>query len=310
MPRHDGGCVAAVSWEGLRLILWIGRTGSLSGAAQELGINVSTCSRRLDQIESVLKTICFLRRPSGVEMTPEGALIFSHAEAMELQASSIGRGIAASGAGHPARVTVASPDSIAAALVIPALKGWPGEQGALTVDLLTDNRTIDLHRGDAHLALRLRQPLEGGLRVRKIAVVGYGLFASTDYLAATGSVTTLEDLERHRLIGIKSDYPNHGPAIWWAEQCEQRTVVLRADRTLDRLECAAAGLGIALLPLATGRRPGLVQVATEAEIPNLDVFLLAEASSLRMPEVRRVADRLAAFARQQARQLCDRPQVD
>jgi len=296
--------VTSVSWEGLRLILWIGRTGSLNGAAQELGINVSTCSRRLDQIESALKTICFLRRPSGVEMTPEGALIYSHAEAMELQVSSIGRGIAASNSGHPARVTIASPDSIAAALVIPALKGWPDEQGILTVDLLTDNRTIDLHRGDAHLALRLRHPLEGGLRVRKIAVVGYGLFASADYLAATGSLTKLEDLGRHRLIGIKSDYPNHGPAIWWAEQCEQRTVVLRTDRTLDRLECAAAGLGIALLPLATGRRPGLVQVATEAQIPNLEVFLLAEAGSLRMPEVRKVADRLAAFARQQARHLC------
>ena len=46
------------------------------------------------------------------------------------------------------------------------------------------------------------------------------------------------------------------------------------------------------------------QVATEAQIPNLEVFLLAEAGSLRMPEVRKVADRLAAFARQQARYLC------
>jgi len=296
--------VAAVSWEGLRLILWIGRTGSLSGAAEALGINVSTCSRRLDQVESELNTICFLRRPSGVEMTPEGAMIFTHAEAMELQASSIGRGIAASGARHPARVTVACPDSVATVLVIPALKDWPDEEGALTVDLLTDNRTLDLHRSDAHLALRLRQPLDGGLRVRKIAVMEYGLFASTGYLAAAEAPIKLEDLKRHALIGMRSDYPDHGPAIWWADQCERNTVVLRTDRTLDRLECAKAGLGIALLPLATGRRPGLVQVATEAKIPNLEVFLLAEASSLRLPGVRKVADRLAEFARQNAHDLC------
>ncbi len=292
-----------MDWDDLRLILWIGRTGSLSGAAQELDINVSTCSRRLNQIEGEWKTVCFVRRPNGMEMTPAGELIFAHAETMERQASLVRRMIAARGEGETATVSVTCPDSLSAALVIPAFKGWIEDQPGLTIDLVTDNRTVDLHRGDAHIALRLRRPLEGALRVRRIATVGYGLFASSSYLKELGTPLRLSELHGHRLIGIRSDYPNHGPAVWWAEQCSRGTVVLRTDRTLDRLECVADGLGVAMLPLAAGRRSDLTQVALDAVIPELEVFLLAEGSTLRIPEVRRVADRLVTFARRQASSL-------
>lgn len=286
-----------MNWEDLRLILWVGRTGSLSGAAHRLRINVSTCSRRLTRIESDLGTICFVRLPSGLEMTSAGRTIFAHAEAMEVQASSIGRAIAAAGDSGPPRVTIACPDSLAAGLVIPALKDWAEGEGCVSVDLLTGNRSMDLHRGEAHIALRLRQPEEGGLRVRKIAVAAYGLFASSRYLATAGTPATIEELADHRLIAIRSDYPNHSPAVWWADQCSRGRVVVRTDRTLERLECACQGLGIGMLPVAAARRSALVQVLTGTPIPSLSVFLLAEASSLRLPEVRKVADRLADFAK-------------
>lgn len=293
-----------VSWDDLRLILLIGRSGSLSAAAQGLGINVSTCSRRLNQIEQELGTICFVRLPGGVETAAAGKLVLAHAEAMEVQASAIRREIAASRVAGEARVAIACPDSVAAALVYPALADCSDGRKSVILDVITGNETTDLHRGDAHIALRLRKPRQGGLRVRKIAVLRYGLYAGADYVKSAGAPESLDELSRHRLIGIRSDYPDHPLAMWWAEQCLQGDVIARTDNTLDRLACAAEGLGITVLPIAVGRRSGLAAVLPEQQLPNSDVYLLAHAGSLRIAEVRAVADRIAEFARQHAQELC------
>jgi DNA-binding transcriptional LysR family regulator len=304
IAKAGGGPFSMVSWEDLRLVLWIARTGSLSAAAEQLQIDVSTCSRRLNRIESLVGAPCFARLPGGVEVTSVGRLIAAHAEAMEVEASSIGKAIAAAGDSGPSRVTVTCPDSLAAGLVIPALREWAPARGSLTVDLLTGNRNMDLHRGDAHIALRLRRPAEGGLRIRKIATIGYGLYASGDYLEAAGVPASIDELKERQLVALRSDYPDLPPAVWWAEQCAGATVAVRTDRTLDRLECAAEGLGITMLPLAAARRRALVRVLAGADIPPLEVYLLAEASSLRIPEVRQVADQLAEFARQHSADFC------
>lgn len=290
-----------ISWDDLRLVLTLGRKGSLSAAAQELGINVSTCSRRLSNIEAALGKICFVRRPSGLEMTSVGKQVVAHAEAMELHSSSIERELAAAGTDQPATVSITCPDSLGSIIAIQALKDWIERQPMLTVDITTDNRTTDLHRGDAHLALRLRRSMEPGLRVRKIAVVGYGLFASQDYLARRGAPADVASLSKHLLIGIKSDYPDHEPAVWWADQCSKARVACRADRSLDRAECAAAGLGITLLPVGMPHK--LTRVLSTVSLPTLEVFLLAEPGALRIPAVRAVADRLAAFAIQHRNEL-------
>ena len=292
-----------ISWEDLRLVLLVARTGSLSGAAQKLGINVSTCSRRLDQFEHEQNVVCFLRLPSGVEMTAAGGIIVAHAEAMEVQEAAIQRALATTAGTHPARVTVTCPDSLGAALVMPAMNDWIARQRNLALDLVTGNQTIELSRGEAHLALRFRPPSDGGLKVRKIAVIGYGLFASAAYLEEAPAISSLSDLEHHQLIGIRSSYPDYPLAVWWAEQCMRGTVAARADGTLDRQQCAASDLGIAMLPKAIGRRTGLVPVLGGEELARHDVYLLAEPSALRMSQVRKVAERLAQFAREHAAEL-------
>jgi DNA-binding transcriptional LysR family regulator len=292
-----------ISWDDLRLVLNLGRKGSLSAAAQELGINVSTCSRRLSHIEAALGTVCFIRRPSGIEMTPVGKQVFSQAEAMELHALSVERTISAAATDQPATVSITCPDSLASIIAIPALRDWIERETMLIVDIATDNHTIDLHRGEAHLALRLRRPMELGLRVRKVAVLGYGLFASREYLEEQGTPRDIADLSKHQLIGIKSTYPDHEPAVWWGDQCSRGRIVCRADRSFDRLECAAAGLGITLLPLRTPRQSELVRVLDDLALPTLEVYLLAEPGALKIPAVRSVADRLAAFAVQHRDEL-------
>ncbi|MBA3678486.1 MAG: LysR family transcriptional regulator [Sphingosinicella sp.] len=129
-----------LSWDDLRLVLAIGRSGSLTGAAAELGVNVSTCSRRLTQLEIALQIVCFARRPTGVELTPAGQVVFSHSERIEQQTIALGRSLASLASSVRPRVTVTCPDSLAAALVIPAMRVASNKEEGPTVVLITDNR--------------------------------------------------------------------------------------------------------------------------------------------------------------------------
>ncbi len=290
----------SVNWDDLRLVLTIARCGSLNAAAAELEVNVSTASRRLNQVEVALGILCFVRRPSGIEPTPAGQLVIEHATEIEQQTLKMMRAAAGEHAASSRTVTITSPDSLSTAIVIPAIAERQGEHHCSSVNLITDNRILDLHRGEADLALRLRRPANGGLRIRKIAEVTYGLFAAETYLARIRAPQSLKELSCHKLIGMRTIYPHHASASWWEENCQLGRVSLRTDRTLDRQVAAESGLGITMLPVAVGQRSSLTRILRDEELPRLEVFLLAEPGALRVREVREIADCIASYSRRRA----------
>jgi DNA-binding transcriptional LysR family regulator len=133
--------------------------------------------------------------------------------------------------------------------------------------------------------------------VRKIATFSYGLYAGREYIKQAGFPASLEDLRNHKLIGLRSRYPNHGPAVWWDSHCDPAAIAIRCDRTLERLGCAEANMGITLLARVLGEEAGLVRILPNEPLPKLEIFLLAQPGALRVPAVRMVAEQLAAYAR-------------
>jgi len=302
-PRSSSAQLPRLNWDDLRLVLTLARCGSLNAAAAELSVNVSTASRRLNQVEAALGVLCFVRRPSGIEPTTAGRMVIDHAEEIERQTVRLKRATAIDQASPASTVTITSPDSVSTAIILPALAERSNGNAAAPVNLITDNRVLDLHRGEADLALRLRRPANGGLRIRKIAELAYGFFASEAYLAQHGPLRCEADLARHLLVGMSSTYPNHATAVWWEEVCGRARVLIRTDRALDRQVAAEQGFGITMLPVALGERSRLKRILTEVTPPGLEVFLLAEPGALRVREVRDVADRIASYARRHSAAL-------
>lgn len=300
---HDKGLLPPLNWDDLRLVLTVARSGSLNAAAGQLKVNVSTASRRLSQIEAALGLLCFVRRPSGIEPTPAGQIVVDHALEIEKQTVRLRRAAAGEQAASASTVTVTAPDSLGAALVMPTIAEMLCERRALNVNLITDNRILDLHRGEADLALRLRRPENGGLKIRKIAEMRYGLYASAGYLRLHGSPKMVDDLSKHMMIGMRSAYPHHPPAAWWAQRCDVGRVSLRTDRALDRQEAASRDLGITMLPVAIGARAGLHRILADEQLPGLEVFLLADPGALRVRQTREVAEAIASYARRNSAAL-------
>ena len=83
MARND------FSWDDLRVALAVGRTGSLTRAAQALGIDQSTAGRRLTALEAELGCSLFVRSRSGLSPTPAGSLAMRRAAEMERRATNL-----------------------------------------------------------------------------------------------------------------------------------------------------------------------------------------------------------------------------
>ena len=171
-----------MNWDDAKIFLAIAREGTLSAASKLLKLGIATTSRRLERLEEALGIRLFTRDQLGYKLTDEGSALISQAEALE-QA-----GFAFSNAAHKknesvmGHVCLATAQGLADHLIIPALPSLTGANPNLTIEIVTGVSTVNLHRRDADIALRMVRPERGNVRIRKLGTLGFGLYASESYL--------------------------------------------------------------------------------------------------------------------------------
>lgn len=79
---------ADFEWSDLRYLLTVARSGSLTAAARQMGVEHSTVSRRITALETALGAKLFDRRTGGLLLTPQGERLMAAAEGMEALALS------------------------------------------------------------------------------------------------------------------------------------------------------------------------------------------------------------------------------
>jgi DNA-binding transcriptional LysR family regulator len=285
--------MSIADWEQQRAFLAVLREGSLSGAARALGVAQPTVRRRIETLESGLGAALFTRSPSGLQPTEQALALAGHAEAMALAADAFVR--SASAAAHEVAGTVRITASeviaieVLPALIAPLLARHPG----LSIALAPNNRTEDMLRREADIAVRMVPPTQGALVARRIGVIPIGLHAHRDYLARRGTPETIEHVLSHTLIGVE-----HDSSILRALQArgfplEMRDFAFRSDADLAHLAAIRAGIGIGLcqLPLAA-RDPALVPLFTSDLSFPLETWVVMHEDLRGVARVRAVFDAL------------------
>ena len=153
-----------LNWDDSRIFLVLAREGTLSAAARHLKTGVATVSRRIERLEHALGVPLFLRHQSGYVLTDQGEALLTSVEAVELAMTGM-RKLAAEEAGIRGLVRLASVESLVDLFVVPALSPLLLSNPGLDVEILFSTATVNMHRHDADLALRMVRP-----RSRKFAV--------------------------------------------------------------------------------------------------------------------------------------------
>ncbi|ROV59099.1 LysR family transcriptional regulator [Vibrio ponticus] len=253
------GSVNQVNWDDTKVFLAITRLGTLSATSKMLGIGIATVSRRLERFEEALGMRLFARDQQGYKLTDEGLALVPLAESLEQAGyalDEVGQSGEQDVSGH---VRIATAQGLADHLVIPALTGFMQQNPNLTIEVVTGVATVNLHRRDADIALRMVRPDRGNVTIRRLGKLGFGLYASASYLQSSPGT----ELENESFVGWAETH-QHLPSAQWIESILRgRPCRLMTSNLSAQVSAVCAGMGLGILPHFIAQEAGLQCVRSD-----------------------------------------------
>jgi len=274
-----------MDWGHLPFFLELARTGSLSLAGRRMGVDRNTVARRVVALERELGLTLFERGPQGWSRTAAGDDLASLASRVEDDVLALARHADARDRALSGTVRLTTATHLSAYLLVPALPTLRLRHPGLVLEIAADQRTFDLTRREADLALRMGRPRDAALVTRKLAEVAYGLYASRQAGAARAV-----DFEAHPFVGFDESLASAPQERWLARVAPERRVVFRTNSTASLLEAARRGVGVAVLPrFIADADPALVRLEGP-EPAHHELWLLVHGDLRRTPRVRAVIE--------------------
>lgn len=244
-------------WDEIRTAYFVVREGTVSGAAEALGVHHATVIRHIDALEDRLGVKLFQRHARGYTPTEAGADLARVAQTTDDQFAQLGGRLRGQGDTVSGELVVTALPSFAERIT-PVLVQFQRDHPDVQVRLLTDARVFRLEYGEAHVAIRSgAAPEELDNVVLPFFTMEIGLFAAPCYVERFGR-PTLETFAQHRFVGF-ADIRSRAPFMQWLERhVPQSAVHYRAsdDRALAAAVRQGAGLGF----MAVSSAEGLVEV--------------------------------------------------
>ena len=285
----------ALDWDGLRYFLALAEHGTLSEAARQLRVQHTTVARRIDALESALAARLFLRNARGYTLTRVGQTLFEAARGVKDQVARVARVASGQDVELDGVVRVATADSLATSLVLPALQRLLRDQRGLTLELVSDTRQHDLARREADLALRVGASSDTELVGRRLAALGFGLYGSSERPKRV-------DLKRASYVTFDEMVGKLPHQAWLAEHAPAARVVLRSNRQETLIEAVRLGMGLGILPcLVADGEPRVQRLLGPERVFSRDLWLLAHPDLQGSRRVRAVFDAIAERTPRSAR---------
>ena len=237
-------------WNDLRYFLAVARTGSTLAASRALAVNATTVARRVGELERAIGVRLFDRRQTGYVLTETGLELRATAERMEIEATAFAEQVAAIGRRIPGVIRVTTNEGLANVVMAPALNAFRRLHPQVRIDLIVDERRVDLMRGAADVALRTgTRPTEHGLVGRRLPAVAWAVYAGRDYRDRPNRP---DDLRQHPLVGAEGPIAALPGWLWLQQWAPDAEVVARSSSITNLISAGHEGgsraVGSPLLP--------------------------------------------------------------
>jgi len=252
---------------------------SFSGAAKQLRVGQPAVSKTIAQLEDRLGVRLLLRSTHGLTPTEAGRSFYERAkrsieEAEEAELAARGAGATLSG-----RLRVCAPVTFARLQVVPRLPDFLAEHPAIDLDLVLEDRDIDLIEAGIDVALRLGRQPDSTLTARKIAECRSVVVGAKAYLDGMGKPRNPADLQAHQAIIYDQ---REGRQVWtFRNETDEVSVTVtgrfRVSAAEGVREAVLAGLGLSIggseWLFAPELAAGTVQaVLTDWSLPTVELW--------------------------------------
>lgn len=249
------------TWDEIRTAYHVARAGTVSGAADALGVHHATVIRHIDSLEDRLGVKLFQRHPRGYSSTEAGQDLLQVAQATDDQFAQLvsrikGRGDEVSGELVITSLAFVSPR------LTPTLARFQEQYPNVVVRYLTGDEVLRLEYGEAHIALRAgNKPDNPDNVVQPFVPLRVSLYASKDYVARHGQPKTVDDLAGHKFASL-DNLNSRAPVMrWLVERVPDANIIFRGTDNRVLRDAIITGIGIgALTCWEAERHPDLIEL--------------------------------------------------
>lgn len=280
-----------MDWDKLRIFHAVADAGSLTHAGDVLHLSQSAVSRQIRALEESLNTTLFHRHARGLILTEQGELLFDATSAMTRRLDTAEARIRDSEEEVFGELRVTTTTGFGSLWLAPRLPALYEKFPELKIDLMLEERVLDLPMREADVAIRMKEPSQADLIRRKLMAVHMRLYAVQEYLDKHGAPETMADISNHRLIcqNVTTTQVSAGAQLVRELQTYDIKSMLTVNNYFGVLQAVKAGLGIGVLPdYVIEDFPDVQRVLPDVESNEVPVFLA-------YPEELRQSRRIAAF---------------
>lgn len=260
------GALQLDNWDEIRTAYQVARLGTVSGAADILGVHHATVIRHIDALEGRLGVKLFQRHARGYTATEAGEDLLRVATATDDQFSQLVGRIKGRGADVSGDLIVTSLVSLAP-LLAPVLTEFQLQNPDVIVRYLTGDRVFRLEYGEAHVAIRAGSPPDQPDNVvQRFVPQKMGLFASEAYTKRHGIPSSASDYATHHFVGHDDELSRAPFNKWLREHVPEAKITFRSTDVRAMEQAVLAGAGIGFLSMwEAAKHEGLTQVCESQE---------------------------------------------
>ncbi|OYR07840.1 LysR family transcriptional regulator [Brucella grignonensis] len=286
-----------MDWNDLKFFLAVAHGRSLTAAASYLKVSASTVSRRIETLEHALQVKLFQSRRDGYELTEAGLNLLPSAERAAAQMRFFERTASESNDDLAGHVRIDAPELLGQDVLLATMAQFMEMYPGIRVELRSSVVPVQLTSEEADIIIRLVRPDHGSYRIRKVAEICFGLYASPAYVERHGAPNHPEDLHRHKIVGWPADLRYLTMASWLESVCPGVQPSLQLTSFSAQLSAARNGAGWTILPDFVAIPSGLLPAPVELPRFASDLWLLTHEHSQLLPRVKLVRDHLVQTLR-------------
>ncbi|MDN2659884.1 LysR family transcriptional regulator [Neptunomonas sp. CHC150] len=276
------------------LFIRIVETGSFTSAAESLGIQKSTISRRIAQLEDDLGVRLLQRTTRKLKLTDDGEELFSRCQPLINELETARDQLSATQEDPRGRLRITMPSELGVFMMNDVVSTFMQRYPKINLEVELSTRLVDLIEEGVDLAIRVGELADSSLIARRVAHVSRALYASPDYLKRMGTPKTPDDLEKYECFGQLKAHE-----YWEFEDWPTAVEVkghLKVNSIAFAKEMVMQGHGIARLPRVYCRNcvqaGELVEILTDYKCPLIEINAIYPSRRHLNPKVRLFIDHM------------------
>ena len=242
-----------MDWDKLKIFHTVAEAGSFTNASTILNLSQSAISRQIQSLEKDLKINLFERHARGLVLTSNGEYLFKTANDVISKLKEVESNLSEEKNQIKGKLIVTTVVSFGTTWLTPRIKEFMDLHPGIEIELIFDDKELDLATRQADVAIRMRRPKQLNLIQKKFVDFNYHIYGSTDYLQKNGYPKTLKDLDKHKFItyGKGAPSPVYNPD--WVlkvgtKDGKKRKSLLKVNSVYGLLLAVQSGVGLAALP--------------------------------------------------------------